>query len=150
VGRLSARLDNYYPSTYAISFSGSCDTGDISSYEEGEGVGTASLATNKKATVSGGLSILFSLCKYGEDCPQLRAFTKDLPNAGCSKWHPSKAAGSSATEAYPCGTLQGVGRLRTTLGVIFSIPATCPFPRMRDTSPVPSSAYRSSSPCRRV
>ena len=41
--------------------------------------------------------------------------------AGCSKWHPSEAAGSSATEAYPWGTLQGDGRLRTTLGVIFSI-----------------------------
>ena len=56
--------------------------------------------------------------------------------AGCSKWHPSKAAGSSATEAYffftrppraartapsPGGTLQGDGRLRTTLGDIFSI-----------------------------
>ena len=36
--------------------------------------------------------------------------------AGCSKWHPSKAAGSSATEAYPWGTLQGDGRLRTTPG----------------------------------
>lgn len=33
----------------------------------------------------------------------------------------SKAAGSSATEAYPWGTLQGDGRLRTTLGVIFSM-----------------------------
>ena len=32
-----------------------------------------------------------------------------------------KAAGSSATEAYPLGTLQGDGRLRTTLGGIFSI-----------------------------
>jgi hypothetical protein len=52
---------------------------------------------------------------------QVRAFTEHRPNAGCSKWHPSKAAGSSATEAYPWGTLQGDGRLRTTLGVIFSI-----------------------------
>ena len=41
--------------------------------------------------------------------------------AGCSKWHPSKAARSSATEAYPWGTLQGDARLRTTLGDIFSI-----------------------------
>ena len=40
---------------------------------------------------------------------------------GCSKCHPSKAAGSSATEAYPCGTLQGDERLRTMLGDIFSI-----------------------------
>ncbi len=110
---------------------------------------TASLVTNKKATVSGGLSI-YSLCKYGEDCPQLRAFTEHCQNAGCSKWHPSKAAGSSATEAYPCGTLQGDGRLRTTLGVIFSIPAMCPFPTMRDTSLAPSSAYQSSFPSRRV
>ena len=42
-------------------------------------------------------------------------------HAGCSKWHPSKAAGSSATEAYPCGTLQGDERLRTMPGDIFSI-----------------------------
>jgi hypothetical protein len=41
--------------------------------------------------------------------------------AGYSKWHPSKAAGSSATEAYPWGTSQGDGRLRTPLGDIFSI-----------------------------
>ena len=41
--------------------------------------------------------------------------------AGCSKWHPSKAAGSSVTEAYPWGTSQGDGRLRTPLGDIFSI-----------------------------
>jgi hypothetical protein len=40
--------------------------------------------------------------------------------AGCSKWHPSKAAGSSATEAYPWGTLQGDGRLRTMLADFFS------------------------------
>src|SRR4029079_10587945 len=33
----------------------------------------------------------------------------------------SKAAGSSATEAYPWGTLQGDVRLRTKLGGIFSI-----------------------------
>lgn len=33
----------------------------------------------------------------------------------------SKAAGSSATEAYPWGTLQGDERLRTTLAVFFSI-----------------------------
>jgi hypothetical protein len=51
-------------------------------------------------------------------CSELQAIRSP---AGCSKWHPSKAAGSSATEAYPCGTLQGDGRLRTTLGVIFSI-----------------------------
>ena len=51
--------------------------------------------------------------------------------AGCSKWPSSKAAGSSATEAYfffarppraartalsPGGTLQGDGRLRTPHG----------------------------------
>jgi hypothetical protein len=41
--------------------------------------------------------------------------------AGCSKWHPSKAAGSSVTEAYPWGTSQGDGRPRTPLGDIFSI-----------------------------
>jgi hypothetical protein len=33
----------------------------------------------------------------------------------------SKAAGSLATEAYPWGTLQGDGRLRTTLTDFFSI-----------------------------
>jgi hypothetical protein len=33
----------------------------------------------------------------------------------------SKAAGSSATEAYPWGTLQGDGRLRTPLAGFFSI-----------------------------
>ena len=32
------------------------------------------------------------------------------------------AAGSSATEAYPCGTLQGDERLRTPLADFFSIP----------------------------
>jgi len=45
---------------------------------------------------------------------------------------------------------QGVRRLRTMLGDIFSIPAMCPFPRRPDISPDPSSAYRSSYPCRRV
>jgi hypothetical protein len=40
--------------------------------------------------------------------------------AGCSKSPFSKAAGSSATEAYPCGTLQGDGRLRTPLTEFFS------------------------------
>jgi hypothetical protein len=40
---------------------------------------------------------------------------------GCSKWHPSKAAGSSATAAYPWGTLQEDGRLRTPLAGCFSI-----------------------------
>jgi hypothetical protein len=40
---------------------------------------------------------------------------------GCSKSPSSKAAGSSATEAYPCGTLQGDGRLRTMLAGFFSI-----------------------------
>ena len=57
----------------------------------------------------------------GVNCSQLRAVSEHRPNAGCSKWHSSKAAGSSATEAYPCGTLQGDGRLRTMLGAIFSI-----------------------------
>ena len=33
----------------------------------------------------------------------------------------SKAAGSLATEAYPWGTVQGDGRLRTTLTDFFSI-----------------------------
>ncbi|HXC66925.1 MAG TPA: hypothetical protein VN638_05850 [Nitrospiraceae bacterium] len=33
----------------------------------------------------------------------------------------SKAEGSSATEAYPWGTLQGDGRLRTKLAGFFSI-----------------------------
>jgi hypothetical protein len=33
----------------------------------------------------------------------------------------SKAAGSSATATYPWGTLQGDGRLRTTLADFFSI-----------------------------
>jgi len=42
-------------------------------------------------------------------------------NAGCSKSSSSKAAGSSATEAYPWGTLQGDGRLRTPLADFFSI-----------------------------
>src|SRR6185503_1589591 len=53
----------------------------------------------------------------------LPAFNGLFPStlAGCSKWHPSKAAGSSATEAYPRGTLQGDERLRTMLGAIFSI-----------------------------
>ena len=51
----------------------------------------------------------------------LHVLNNGRDRAGCSKWHPSKAAGSSATEAYPWGTLQGDGRLRTTLGVIFSI-----------------------------
>ncbi|TKB52271.1 MAG: DsbA family protein [Nitrospira sp.] len=41
---------------------------------------------------------------------------------------------------------QGVGRLRTTLGVIFSIPVRFPFPTMQDTFFVPSSTYQSSSP----
>ena len=40
--------------------------------------------------------------------------------AGCSKSSSSKAAGSSATEAYPCGTLQGDERLRTMLEDFFS------------------------------
>jgi len=35
----------------------------------------------------------------------------------------SKAAGSLATEAYPWGTLQGDGRLRTTLTDFFQHPA---------------------------
>ena len=41
--------------------------------------------------------------------------------AGCSKSSSSKAAGSSATEAYPCGTLQGDERLRTPQAGFFSI-----------------------------
>jgi hypothetical protein len=41
--------------------------------------------------------------------------------AGCSKSPFSKAAGSSATEAYPWGTLQGDERLRTPLADFFSI-----------------------------
>ena len=41
--------------------------------------------------------------------------------AGCSKSPSSKAAGSSATEAYPWGTLQGDERLRTKLAGFFSI-----------------------------
>jgi len=41
--------------------------------------------------------------------------------AGCSKRPSSKAAGSPATEAYPWGTLQGYGRLRTLLEDFFSI-----------------------------
>ena len=40
---------------------------------------------------------------------------------GCSKSSSSQAAGSSATEAYPCGTLQGDERLRTPLADFFSI-----------------------------
>ena len=150
MGRLSARLDNYYPSTYAIFFSGSCDTGHISSYEEGEGVRHRFFGHKQKGHRFRWPFHFISLCKYGEDCPQLRALTAPRQNAGCSKWHPGKAAGSLATEAYPCGTLQGGGRLRTTLRGIFSIPAMCPFPKMQDISPAPSSAYRSSSPCLRV
>jgi hypothetical protein len=42
-------------------------------------------------------------------------------DAGCSKRPSSKAAGSSATEAYPWGTLQGDERLRTKLAGFFSI-----------------------------
>jgi hypothetical protein len=42
-------------------------------------------------------------------------------SAGCSKSPSSKAAGSSATEAYPCGTLQGDERPRTMLAGFFSI-----------------------------
>jgi len=41
--------------------------------------------------------------------------------AGCSKRQSSKAAGRSATEAYPWGTLQGDERLRTPLADFFSI-----------------------------
>jgi hypothetical protein len=44
-----------------------------------------------------------------------------LSVAGCSNRRSNKAAGSPATEAYPWGTSQGDGRLRTTLGVYFSI-----------------------------
>jgi hypothetical protein len=55
----------------------------------------------------------------GESEPQHSPRLADC--AGCSKWHPSKAAGSGTTEAYPCGTSQGGTRLRTTRGVIFSI-----------------------------
>ena len=51
----------------------------------------------------------------------IRVVPQEDTLAGCSKCHPSKAAGSSATEAYPWGTLQGDGRLRTPLGAIFSI-----------------------------
>jgi hypothetical protein len=104
---------------------------------------------NEEAAIVGGLFYALS-GRCGEGCSQLRVFIESRQNAGCSKWHPIKAAGSSATEAYPCGTLQGDERLRTPMGDIFSIPAMCPFPRMRDTSLAPSSAYRSSSPCRRV
>ena len=51
---------------------------------------------------------------------QRQAMPTCFPLAGCSKWHPSKAAGSPATEAYPWGTLQGDGRLRTPLTGFFS------------------------------
>ena len=44
-----------------------------------------------------------------------------LSVAGCSNSRSNKAAGSPATEAYPRGTSQEDGRLRTTLGVYFSI-----------------------------
>ncbi len=41
--------------------------------------------------------------------------------AGCSKWHPSKAAGESKPEAYPQGYVEDFDETRTTLGDIFSI-----------------------------
>ncbi len=55
-------------------------------------------------------------CGTGEIQWSPRLGQQENTLAGCSKWHPSKAAGSSATEAYPWGTLQGDGRLRTKLG----------------------------------
>ena len=41
--------------------------------------------------------------------------------AGCSKWHPSKAAGESKPEAYPQGYVEDFEEPRTKLGGIFSI-----------------------------
>ena len=41
--------------------------------------------------------------------------------AGCSKWHPSKAAGESKPEAYPQGYVEDFEEPRTKLGAIFSI-----------------------------
>ena len=40
--------------------------------------------------------------------------------AGCSKWHPSKAAGESKPEAYPQGYVEDFDEPRTKLGDIFS------------------------------
>ena len=47
--------------------------------------------------------------------------TQESPLTGCSKWHPSKAAGESKPEAYPQGYVEDFDETRTTLGAIFSI-----------------------------
>jgi hypothetical protein len=51
----------------------------------------------------------------------MATFSPVLPRHAKTRRSAGKAAGSSATEAYPWGTLQGDGRLRTPLGSIFSI-----------------------------
>jgi hypothetical protein len=45
------------------------------------------------------------------------------PPAGCSKWHPSKAAGSGATEAYPRGYVAGRHTTENAAGGHFQHPA---------------------------
>ena len=52
--------------------------------------------------------------------------------------------------SVPLGYVAGRRASDNDAGGRFQRPARSPFPRMPDTSPAPSSAYRSSSPCRRV